>query len=237
MHNDFEGKIVAVKGDVFRGFREVGGQIARSVDAGLLQEDAERAAFLGIAQNADTCHAEGLSAEGIGAIVAQVAAVRVSLRFDLASGDVGGAKYLEGFEESRQRNLEARIFGVVFVIGLGRVKGVIGEQRLAQACDAYCWSATCWKEPAGWRSNAPCITRDWSAENLTVSSPISTWTLLVKAMHLRSCWMGLVELATARKMGAAWVGLGVGMINSEGSCRIKKERRWRSYTGIKEGVL
>lgn len=142
MHDDLEGEILAVKGDVLGGFGEVSAEIASGVDAGFFKDDAERAALLGIAENAGACHAEGLCAEGIRAIISYVAAVRVGLCFCLAGGDIGSAKDLEGFEEGGQRNLETRKNEIVFIIGLGGVEDVVGKQRLAQACDAYCWSAT-----------------------------------------------------------------------------------------------
>lgn len=49
----------------------------------------------------------------------------------------------------------------------------------------------------------PCITRAWSDANLMPSSVIWTWTLGAKLMHLRSWYMGRVDVATARKIGGA----------------------------------
>lgn len=52
---------------------------------------------------------------------------------------------------------------------------------------------------------------------------MSTWTLLAKVIHLRSCWIGLVELATARKTGPVDVVLGgdAMMGNTSDYARIK----------------
>ena len=50
----------------------------------------------------------------------------------------------------------------------------------------------------------PCMTREWSAANLTPLSVIWTCILFVKLIDLRSWYKGLVELATARKRGGPW---------------------------------
>ena len=46
-------------------------------------------------------------AEGVGAVVAQVAAVRVRVGLRLAGGHVGGAEDLEGLEDGGEGDLEA----------------------------------------------------------------------------------------------------------------------------------
>ena len=57
-------------------------------------------------------------------------------------------------------------------------------------------------------------------------------------MHLSICWIGLVELASARNRGAACVGRGVAMTDAYDGCDVEKKgfldgrmRLW-SYTAI-----
>lgn len=50
---------------------------------------------------------------------------------------------------------------------------------------------------------------------------ISTCTLFVKLMHLSICWIGLVELASARNRGTAGVGRGVAMTDVYDKCDVE----------------
>lgn len=137
LHDDLEGDVVPVERDVLRRLGQVRVQVAGRADPRLFDEDAERPALVRVRKGARARHAEGLVAEGVRAVVAEVAAVGVRVGPCLARGGVGGAEDLERLEERGQGDLEAWVVGIaLLVIGLGGVQGVICEEGLVQVGDA-----------------------------------------------------------------------------------------------------